>query len=234
MVPLLHYVFPELPHLFIVATSLAVIFPNSIINVYNFSKHISIDWKKIIIIAFFSMSSGFIFAELAKDIPGFYLKLFFVVFILFMAVYMSKKHPSTDKKNNFSPKSYSYPIIGLSAGMISAFTGLGGGVVIIPLLILLLKLPTHKLSAYSNGIMLFTTLASVLSYTLSETEPIKFFTTGYVIPKLAILILVGSFIGSRFGVKLNQKLPPLILKRSFAALLLIVAVEMVIKLLSEV
>src|SRR5262249_30148876 len=56
--------------------------------------------------------------------------------------------------------------IGLVAGVFSALFGVGGGLVIVPLLLLLAAYPPHQATATSLGAVAITALAGVIAYAL--------------------------------------------------------------------
>jgi len=230
MVPILNIFYPHFDQHFIIATSLSVIFINSIINTYNFKKSISVKWKTVLYIALSSVISAFLTAEFAKSIDSRILKWIFVFFITLVAgLLLFRSTPNTEQKPYKSQVLfYFYHIlIGVLTGFISAITGLGGGAIIVPLMIYLLFIPMNQVSAYSNAIMIFTTLSGTLAYMMSKTPEINYTTFGFVIPILTLTITFGSFFGSKFGVKLNQKVDQKIIKKSFAALLLLAAMKTV-------
>lgn len=108
-------------------------------------------------------------------------------------------------------------IIGLLAGLLSGIMGVGGGVVMIPLMILLLGFNQHEAQGTS---------LAVLAVPVTFIAAYNYYGEGYVNWKYAALIavffVVGGFIGSKLAVNLDQKT----LKRIFGAILLVIAVKM--------
>ena len=65
-------------------------------------------------------------------------------------------------------------VIGLIAGVFSALFGVGGGLVIVPLLLMWLKFPLRGATATSLGAVAITALAGVITYGLhGVVEPGK-------------------------------------------------------------
>ena len=109
-------------------------------------------------------------------------------------------------------------VIGLLAGILSGFMGVGGGVVMIPLMILFLGYNQHE----SQGLSL-----AVLAVPVTFIAAYTYHTSGHPINwKYAIVIalcfVVGGYIGSKFAVSINQNL----LKKIFAVVLVIAAIKM--------
>ncbi len=108
-------------------------------------------------------------------------------------------------------------IIGLVTGLLSGVMGVGGGVVMIPLMILLLGFNQHQAQGTS---------LTVLAVPVTFLAAYNYYGEGYVNWKYAALIavffVVGGFLGSKLAVNLDQKT----LKRIFGGILLIIAVKM--------
>lgn len=108
-------------------------------------------------------------------------------------------------------------VIGLLAGLLSGVMGVGGGVVMIPLMILLLGFNQHEAQGTS---------LAVLAVPVTFVAAYSYYGEGYVNWKYAALIavffVVGGFLGSKLAVNLDQKT----LKRIFGGILLIIAVKM--------
>ena len=107
-------------------------------------------------------------------------------------------------------------LIGLAAGMLSGMVGIGGGIVIVPCLVLFLGLSQHT----AQG----TTLA-MLSLPVSAIAAYSYYQKGMVDWKTALLLCLGFIVGGYFGSRLAVQLPALTLKRIFAIMMILVAVK---------
>jgi uncharacterized membrane protein YfcA len=103
--------------------------------------------------------------------------------------------------------------IGLVAGVFSSVFGVGGGLIVVPLLILLVSFPPHEATATSLGAILLTALAGVVSYALRGEVHV-----GY-----ALLVGLPAAAGALAGASLQRGLSRDALRLSFAALLVVVA-----------
>ncbi len=113
---------------------------------------------------------------------------------------------------------FSLIIIGLLAGVFSGFMGVGGGVVMIPLMILLLGYDQHQ----AQGMSL-----AVLAVPVTFIAAYNYHTAGHTIDwKYALVIaacfVIGGFFGSKIAVAINQE----VLKKIFALILVIAAVKL--------
>ena len=106
--------------------------------------------------------------------------------------------------------------IGLAAGILSGLIGIGGGIIIVPML-LLLGLTQQQAQGTSLAVMLPPiAFLAVLNYHRS----------GQIEWKYAIIISVLFIVGSYFGSKIAINLNPKILKKIFGVVLLLIAGEM--------
>lgn len=108
-------------------------------------------------------------------------------------------------------------VIGAFAGVLSGMFGIGGGIVIVPALILLAKFPPHQATGTSLAIFLLP-VGLLGAYTYYKEGNVR------VVP--ALLIALGVFCGSYFGSRISQQLSPIVLKRGFSLLLVAVATRM--------
>ncbi|MDY0090456.1 MAG: sulfite exporter TauE/SafE family protein [Flavobacteriaceae bacterium] len=108
--------------------------------------------------------------------------------------------------------------IGLAAGILSGLVGVGGGIVMVPLL-LWIGLSQHEAQGTS---------LAVLSIPVTAIAALNYYKQGYVDWKYALIIavffVVGAFIGSKIAVSIDQK----ILKKIFGVILLLVAGKMLL------
>jgi uncharacterized membrane protein YfcA len=108
-------------------------------------------------------------------------------------------------------------VIGLAAGVFAGMFGIGGGILIVPALILLAKFPPQVATGTSLAIFLFP-IGAFGAYAYYKEGHVR------IIP--ALLLAFGVLCGSYFGARLAQQMTALTLQRSFAVFLVIVALRM--------
>ncbi|MDD5020719.1 MAG: sulfite exporter TauE/SafE family protein [Endomicrobiaceae bacterium] len=106
-------------------------------------------------------------------------------------------------------------LIGLLAGSLSGLAGIGGGVVMVPLLVLFFGMTQHS----AQGTALAVLPASILTIWI-------YYKAGNVNIPVALIICCGFIIGGYFGAKFATVLPANILRKIFSIIMLIVAVRM--------
>lgn len=105
------------------------------------------------------------------------------------------------------------------AGVLSGLLGVGGGFIKVPAMALGMKVPMKVAAATSNLMIGVTAISSLFVY----------FARGYVQPIIAAPVALGVVGGALYGTTLAQKISPKLLRKMFAVILVIVAVQMVLK-----
>lgn len=95
--------------------------------------------------------------------------------------------------------------------------GIGGGIVIVPALVLLAKFPPQAATGTSLAIFLLP---------IGLLGAYAYYKEGHVRVVPALLIALGVFLGSYFGARLAQQMSPVMLRRAFAVFLVLVASRM--------
>jgi len=109
--------------------------------------------------------------------------------------------------------------IGVVAGILSGFVGVGGGVVIVPCLVYFLGLTQHQAQGTSLFILVLPVgILAVMNY--SKTANINW---GYGII-IALTFVIGGYIGS----KLSLKLSPSVVKLTFGIIMAIVSFKLIL------
>jgi uncharacterized membrane protein YfcA len=107
--------------------------------------------------------------------------------------------------------------IGLVAGVFSALFGVGGGIVIVPLLLLATSFRPHEATATSLGAIAITALSGVIAYALRHD--IRY---GY-----AVLLGLPAMAGALVGAALQQRLSARSLTLAFAMLLVALGIWLI-------
>lgn len=111
-------------------------------------------------------------------------------------------------------------ILGIAAGVLSGLFGIGGGVVIVPLLVMFFGLSQQT----AQG----TTLA-MLSIPVSLVAAINYTKAGMVSWRIAVILAVGFVIGVFFGSKFAVNIDGAVMKKMFAVLMIGLAIKMLLE-----
>ncbi len=115
-------------------------------------------------------------------------------------------------------------IVGIGAGMLVSILGIGGGFIVIPAMIYLLKMPTSVVVGTSLFQIIFTTANVTILQSIS---------TQSVDVVLAILLLLGSTSGAQIGTKIGAKIPAENLRGILALIVLSVVAKLAFGLFSQ-
>ena len=108
-------------------------------------------------------------------------------------------------------------IIGLLAGLLSGLVGVGGGILMIPLLIIFLGFTQHQ----AQGTALFAMLPPI-----GILAAMNYYKEGFVKWEYAAVIALTFVVGGYFGSKLSSSLPDQTIRRVFGFVMLIGAVKL--------
>ncbi len=237
-VPLLVSLYPDAPFQSAVGVSLTIIFINSSMVAYKFYQK----GKKIPLSLFLVLAIGIIAGTQLGALVSLNISMetFKKVFatILIVAGFKTlliKTKSSANTSNYANSRTF---ILGFLttflSGILSAFTGLGGGIILVPLFIFLLRVPLTDVSFFSNLIMMIGALMGAINYVILGwgkdvfiSTDLSSFQAGYVNLGLVFFIFLGGFVGTRLGVHLSPKLGPELSKKLFATLLFGMAIKVI-------
>jgi uncharacterized membrane protein YfcA len=112
-----------------------------------------------------------------------------------------------------------YILLGLSAGVLSGMMGIGGGLIIVPALVLLGGFSQHE----AQG----TTLALMVP-PIGLPAAWAYYKNGYVNVEVAILVCIGFFVGGFLGAKMANLVSTVVLERIFGVAMLVIALKMLV------
>lgn len=241
--PILFYLFQSLgleqPATWAIATSLFCTFAASLSSTIQQRRERNFFWKEGLWVGL----TGSITVYIGKSVvlaPWFTTKLFagYFTLILFWVAYLYLKRsikkepeiePDTDNNRGITP----HAATGGAGGVISSLAGVGGGIVMVPMMNLIWKIPVKKAVSISSLAIVFISLSGWLQYAFLVEAPASASTLaiGFVDFGTAIPLITGAFAGGlagvRFGVKMNQK----VLYLLFSLLICMIAISMIVQLL---
>ena len=112
--------------------------------------------------------------------------------------------------------------IGISAGLLSGFIGVGGGIIIVPALVFIMGFTQHEAQGLSIATML-PPIGIMAFYSYWQHGTITKNSIGYA-AIIAVAFVIGGFIGSKVALKISPNLIRLI----FGTFMLFVAFKMIV------
>lgn len=124
-----------------------------------------------------------------------------------------------------------YALSGFFSGVLSAVSGFGGGIVLIPVLSGFMRLNIRLAASVSLGIMPFYTLAMIIFYGFRYGSPSLDIpgAFGYILLPMVLPLAAGVVVCTPLGVWLAQKIPRKVLQLIFGVLIVIVSSQVVIE-----
>ncbi|MCS7312567.1 MAG: sulfite exporter TauE/SafE family protein [Acidobacteria bacterium] len=102
-------------------------------------------------------------------------------------------------------------VIGTAAGLLSGMFGIGGGILIVPMLMYALKCSPHAAVGTSLAAMLLP---------VGLLGAVQYYRNGYIHVPYAVLLAMGLFLGAYLGARLSISLHGTALERMFGGLLI--------------
>jgi uncharacterized membrane protein YfcA len=109
------------------------------------------------------------------------------------------------------------PVIGLVAGVLSGMFGIGGGIVIVPALILLAGYMPARATGTSLGALLLP---------VGFLGAMQYWKKGDVDWRASAILAVGLFLGALLGARIGLAMSPRVMRRVFAVFLVLVSTQL--------
>ena len=192
-------------------TSLFMIMAASLSATLVFGHHRTVDWKLLLSIAPLAILASFIGGYIAQWVSAEVLKVIFAVVLIVAAVLMLR--PAEDGQTpRFTPRwlcwdrhwgGYHYRVSmallipGTAlAGLVAGMIGVGGGILVLPLLILLAGCPIRVSIGISSPYVGLAALSGFLGHLLAE-DPFDIW--------LALPLATAAFVGARVGPRISLR-----------------------------
>ncbi len=111
-----------------------------------------------------------------------------------------------------------YLTLGIVAGVLSGLIGIGGGIIIVPVLVILFGFSQHLAQGTTLALMV-PPIGLLAAWT--------YYKAGFVDMRAAVIICLGFFVGGLLGAKFATGIPEPVLRKIFGGVLLLVALRMI-------
>jgi uncharacterized membrane protein YfcA len=210
-------------------TNLLVVLPTAISGTWRHNKKGAVWWKAAIVMGSCGLMGAFGGATLATYLPGQWLKIAFGVVVLAVGIRMLTARPPKiehePKDNPWLWVAWAVPV-----GIITGIIGIGGGVLMVPVMVLALKFKMHNAVATSLATMIFTSIGGVIGYIINglsvpELKDLAY-TIGYVNLTSWFLLAATSVGMAQLGAIMAHKLPAKQLRYIFIVIIFYVGLKM--------
>jgi uncharacterized membrane protein YfcA len=234
MVPILYWLMtligvdPTIAIRIALGTSLAVILPTALSGAYGHYRKNAVLLKPTVYLASTGVIGGILGGIIATNIPGDILKFIFGFAIIIVALTMLLvRYPEINEK---PVDNIAYFLCGgLFVGLMSGLLGVGGGFIIVPFMVILLRYDIHKAIGTSTAVIVFTSIGGIMAYAFSGmgVNGLPPYSLGYINLLQFALLVIASIPMAQFGVKVAHSLPRKKLNYIFVTLLILIGLRMI-------
>ncbi len=208
-------------------TTLMVVLPTAISGAWRHSRKGAVLWKTAIIMGACGALAAFGGATLAAHLPGAALRTAFGAIVLLSSIRMLMASPLPPEQppryNSWLLVAWSIPI-----GILTCLLGSGGGILMVPLLVLVLKLNMHNAAATLLAAMIFISIGGIIGYMINgiNVSGLPDFSVGYVNLTSWFLLAVSSVGMAQLGAITAHKLPAAQLRYLLILIMLYMGLKM--------
>ncbi len=159
-------------------------------------------------------------------------KIIFGSILIFSAIrmFLEVKKKNIDTAEFKMPDLKKFLPAGLFAGFVTALSGLGGGIVMVPYFNKVLKLPIRFATGLSLSVIPIIALPLLLFYSWHQPVQVLYpsYQTGHLIWPVLLPITLGAMVASQFGIKVAQRMKSQTLKIVFLVFILLNLVKLIL------
>jgi len=198
------------------SNSLFAAFSNAVASTISYSRQKRIEFSLGLKLGLLTIPGTVLGAYISSDVTSEIFKILFGFVLIASAGYIFLRKKIESKEKNLSKLMMVFAVgASFFAGIISAFFGIGGGIIFVPLMVVGMGMAMKKAAPTSQLILLFASFSGIIVHTILGHS--DFLQAG--------LLMVGSFAGGLVGARLSVDIK----ERSLQILVSIVIVAAAIK-----
>jgi uncharacterized membrane protein YfcA len=209
-------------------TSLLVVLPTAASGAWRHHRKDAVWWRVAIVMGSCGLVFAFVGATLATQISGEVLKIAFGVIVLLSGIRMlTTGLPEVEVEAVRNP--WVWVAWAIPMGVLAGILGIGGAIVMIPVLVLALKFQMHSAIGTSLGIIIFTSIGGVIGYIVNGigVADLPPYSIGYVNLASWFLLAVTSIPMAQVGAITAHKLPARYLRYFFIIVMFYMGLKMI-------
>lgn len=238
MIPVQYWVYtamgmdPQTATMVAFGTNLMVVFPTAMSGAYAHSKKGYVWWKAAVVLGVTGAVGAVIGSSIAAILPKNVLRILFGLAVVIGAIRMltaraleSEREPV---KNPLIWAAWGFPL-----GIVTGIIGIGGGVLMVPVMVVALGFGMHLAVGTSTALMIFTSLGGIAGYIYNGLRAGVPFTSpighliGYVNVESGLLLAATSVLMAQLGARAAHRLPAKKLKYIFVIVMLYMGWKMI-------
>ena len=153
-------------------------------------------------------------------------KIYFAILLISVGIYILIKNKIISRTIVTIPKPLLYSVLifgNFGAGIISSFFGVGGGIIFVPILVIIYKMKMINASPTAQFTLLISTMTGLITHIMLEHPEYSY----------GILLALGSFFGAQIGSRSIQRINENILSKILSFSLIIIAINLIIDYLKK-
>jgi len=206
------------------SNSLFAAFSNAVASTISYSRQKRIEYSLGLKLGLLSVPGTVLGAYISSDVTPEIFKILFGFVLIASAIYIILRKRIESREKNFSKQMMVFAVgASFFAGIISAFFGIGGGIIFVPLMVVGMGMTMKKAAPTSQLILLFASLSGVIVHTILGHS--DFLQAG--------LLSSGSFAGGLVGARLSLDIKERFLQILVSVVIIAAAIKMFFDSISE-
>jgi hypothetical protein len=219
MVPALTFL--GVPPAQIASTSLIAVTSSSVSSTIEYSRQKRIDYRLGLQMAALAIPGAILGAVLSDYLSAQSFRLYFGILLMLTGLYILYKHSILKERDAAKTRSpfMMAAVFGTTfgAGIISSLFGVGGGIIFVPVMLLVMGMTMQRAAPTSQLILMITSIAGVLAHVF----------LGHPDYLHALLLSAGAFVGAQIGARLSRSAKDILLQRVLGIALIAVAAKLI-------
>ncbi len=209
-------------------TSLLVVLTTALSGSWRHNREGAVRWRIALVMGSCGLVFGLIGATLASYLPGSALKTAFGAIAIASAGRMLW---NTGEKENgeFVNKPWVWALWAVPIGLLSGILGVGGGVLMVPVMVLVLKLKMQEATANSLAVMIITSIGGIIGYIVNGMGVAGRLphSLGYIDGTSWLMLAIPAAIMAQLGALAAHRLPRKWLTLVFVIVVLFNGLDMI-------
>lgn len=208
-------------------TSLAVVLPTALSGCHGHSCRGVVLWRPGICMGLSGLVGAILGGTIAAHAPAELLKTVFGLVVMTGALRMllaGKIKPRGEPKGSI----LQYIFWGFLVGIVSGLSGIGGGVILVPIMIMIMGFGILQAVGTSSVAIALNSAGGIISYAVNGwgVPGLPPYSIGYINLLQFGLLAGASVLTARLGVRYAHKMPAELLKRIFTVLMIVIGLDM--------
>ena len=209
-------------------TSLLAVLPTAISGAWRHHREKSVLWRAALVMGAVSLLFAFGGATLATHVPGTALKLAFGIAIILVAIRTAIAREPKYKVEAVT-KTWLWIVWAVPVGILAGIFGIGGGILVVPVLVLALRFEIHYAIGTSLAIVILTSIGGAIGYIINgigvaDRLP---YSAGYINLSSWLLLALPGAVMAQVGAITAHKIPRKPLMYIFVVVLAYMGLKMI-------